>query len=154
MKSSASLPHVTISTDGACLSNPGPGGWAALLRYDGKDREISGGQEDTTNNRMEMIAVIQALQVLKKPCRVTLRTDSQYVCRGMTEWIEQWQARGWKTAGKKPVLNKDLWQELIDAARRHRIDWIWVKGHAGDADNEYVDKLARKQAQMLAGQEM
>lgn len=134
--------QVTIYTDGACSGNPGPGGWAALLIYGNQEREISGGETETTNNRMEMMAVLQALKKLKEPCQITLVTDSQYVLKGMTEWVHGWQKRGWKNAEKKPVKNVDLWEALIAAAKPHHIDWQWVKGHAGDVNNERVDALA------------
>ena len=133
---------VTIYTDGACSGNPGPGGWAALLIYGAKERELYGHDDATTNNRMEMKAVIEALKTLKEPCTVTLVTDSQYVLKGMTEWVAGWQRRGWKNTEKKPVKNVDLWLELIAAAKPHRITWQWVKGHNGDANNERVDALA------------
>jgi ribonuclease HI len=136
------LPLVEIATDGACKGNPGPGGWGALLRSGATERELSGGDPDTTNNRMELMAAIEALNALKRPCRVTLSTDSRYVMDGLTKWIKGWQRNGWKTADRKPVKNADLWQALIDAAAPHRIDWRWVKGHAGHPDNERADKLA------------
>jgi ribonuclease HI len=133
---------VEIYTDGACRGNPGPGGWAALLTLGEREKEISGAENPTTNNRMELQAVIGALQALKRPVEVRLYTDSQYVRRGMLEWVPQWKARGWKTADKKPVKNQDLW-ELLDAqAARHRIEWHWVPGHAGVPGNERVDALA------------
>ncbi len=138
---------VEISTDGACLGNPGPGGWAALLRHQGRERELSGGEAATTNNRMELMAAIMALEALKEPCQVVLRTDSRYVQQGIGEWLPNWHRRGWKTAGGGAVKNQDLWQRLDAAAARHRVDWRWVKGHAGDADNERVDALARAQAE-------
>ena len=137
---------VEIHTDGACLGNPGPGGWAALLRYHGRERELSGGEADTTNNRMELMAAIMGLESLKEPCQVALTTDSQYVRQGITQWMANWVRRGWKTAGGDPVKNRDLWERLHAAAGRHRIDWHWVKGHSGDPDNERVDVLARNQA--------
>ncbi|MBU6268505.1 MAG: ribonuclease HI [Sphingomonadales bacterium] len=136
------MKDVDIFTDGACKGNPGPGGWGALLRMGAAEKELSGGDPVTTNNRMEMTAVIRALQALKAPCAVTLHTDSRYVIDGMTGWIFGWQRNGWKTAAKKPVLNADLWMEMIEAAKPHKIDWRWVKGHAGHAENERVDKLA------------
>ncbi len=129
-------------TDGACRGNPGPGGWAALLRTGEKEREISDGEPLTTNNRMELVAAIRALQALKRPCRVHLSTDSNYVRDGITKWIFGWQKNGWRTADKKPVKNAELWQELLDAAKPHKIDWRWVKGHAGHPENERADKLA------------
>ena len=136
------LTQVQIFTDGACKGNPGPGGWGAIMRMGDKERELSGGEPQTTNNRMEMTAVIEALKALKRPCRVTLSTDSRYVMDGLTKWIKGWQRNGWKTADKKPVKNADLWQALIDAAAPHRIDWQWVKGHAGHPENERADALA------------
>jgi ribonuclease HI len=136
------MKHVEIFTDGACKGNPGPGGWGAVLRMGNHEREISGHAPATTNNRMEMTAVIRALGALKEPCRVSLHTDSRYVIDGMTAWIFGWQKNGWKSAAKKPVMNTDLWQELIAAARPHRIEWIWVKGHDGHPENERADRLA------------
>jgi ribonuclease HI len=136
------LPVVEIYTDGACRGNPGPGGWAALLRTAGKEREIAGGEELTTNNRMELVAAIRALEALKKPCRVALYTDSNYVRDGITKWIHGWRRNGWRTADKKPVKNAELWQELCSAAEPHRIAWHWVKGHSGHPDNDRVDALA------------
>ena len=133
---------VDIYTDGACRGNPGPGGWAALLSAGGREKEISGAQIQTTNNRMELQAVIAALQALKRPVDVRLYTDSQYVRRGILEWLPQWKARGWRTADKKPVKNLDLWQLLETAAARHRIKWHWVRGHAGIPGNERCDALA------------
>ncbi|AWV06942.1 ribonuclease HI [Marilutibacter maris] len=143
---SESSKSVEIHTDGACLGNPGPGGWAALLRYQGRERELSGGEADTTNNRMELMAAIMGLESLKEPCRVALTTDSQYVRQGITQWMANWVRRGWKTAGGDPVKNRDLWERLHAAAGRHRVDWHWVKGHSGDPDNERVDTLARNEA--------
>ncbi len=136
------LPHVEIATDGACKGNPGPGGWGAILRAKGKERELRGHADHTTNNRMELLAAIEALKALKTPCNVTLTTDSVYVRDGITKWIHGWKTNGWKTAARKPVKNADLWQELLDAASRHTIDWRWIKGHAGDPDNERADALA------------
>jgi len=138
--------RVEIHTDGACLGNPGPGGWAALLRWRGIERELAGGEAATTNNRMELLAAIMALEALREPCGVVLSTDSQYVRQGITEWIGNWVRRGWKTAGGGPVKNRDLWERLHAAAARHAVDWRWVKGHAGDPDNERVDQLARAEA--------
>ena len=135
---------VEIYTDGACRGNPGVGGWGARLRYDDKVKEIFGGELDTTNNRMELTAAIEALKVLKRPCDVELYTDSQYVRKGITEWIESWQQRGWKTAGKKTVKNKELWQQLLSLTEQHQVKWIWVKGHAGTEGNEIADELANK----------
>jgi ribonuclease HI len=136
------LPQVEIFTDGACKGNPGPGGWGALLRMGAHEKELAGGEPNTTNNRMELTAALQGLNALTRPCRVTLYTDSRYVMDGLTKWIHGWQKNGWKTADKKPVKNADLWQELLAAAHPHRIDWRWVKGHAGHPENERVDKLA------------
>ena len=136
------LPHVEIATDGACKGNPGPGGWGALLRFGTKEREMSGGEKPSTNNRMELMAAIKSLEALKQPCRVTLSTDSRYVMDGLTKWIHGWQKNGWKTADRKPVKNAELWQALLAAAKPHRIEWKWVKGHAGHPDNERADKLA------------
>ena len=133
---------VEIYTDGACRGNPGPGGWAAVLSAGGREKEISGAQLRTTNNRMELQAVIEALQALKRPLQVRLYTDSQYVRRGILEWLPQWKARDWKTADRKPVKNQDLWQQLEQAAARHRIEWHWVPGHAGVPGNERCDLLA------------
>ena len=138
--------HVDIHTDGACLGNPGPGGWAALLCWRGIERELSGGEAATTNNRMELMAAIAALETLKEPCTVVLTTDSQYVRQGITEWMAGWIRRGWKTSGGEPVQNRDLWERLHAAAGRHTVDWRWVKGHAGHPENERVDQLARLQA--------
>src|SRR6187549_1042705 len=134
---------VEIHTDGACLGNPGPGGWAALLRYGSTERELAGGEADTTNNRMELMAAIAALEALKSSCEVVLHTDSQYVKKGIGEWLPNWIRRGWKTAGGDPVKNKDLWERLQSAAQPHQVRWQWVKGHAGHPENERVDKLAR-----------
>jgi ribonuclease HI len=136
------LPLVEIATDGACKGNPGPGGWGAVLRFGTTEKELSGGEPLTTNNRMELTAAVEALNALKKPCRVRLSTDSRYVMDGLTKWIHGWRRNGWKTADKKPVKNAELWQALLDAAAPHRIEWIWVKGHAGHPDNERADKLA------------
>lgn len=142
-----SLSAVTLICDGACSGNPGPGGWGVILRYldaSGQkvEKELSGGENPTTNNRMELTAAIQGLMQLKKPCHVTIVTDSEYVKRGVTEWLSGWQARGWKTADKKPVKNQDLWQQLIAAMAPHQLKWQWVKGHAGHPDNERADALA------------
>lgn len=136
--------ELQIFTDGACSGNPGPGGWAALLRYGDNEKTLSGGEPDTTNNRMEMMAVIEALESLKRACTVAIHTDSRYVMDGMTQWIHKWKASGWKTAAKKPVKNADLWQRLDDAASQHAIEWHWVKGHSGHPENERVDALARR----------
>ena len=140
---------VEVHTDGACLGNPGPGGWAALLRYGPHERELMGGEAATTNNRMELMAAISGLEALSEACEVVLFTDSQYVRQGITEWMPGWVRRGWKTAGGDAVKNRDLWERLHAAAARHRIDWRWVKGHSGDPDNERVDTLARDQATLL-----
>ena len=133
---------VEIATDGACKGNPGPGGWGAILRQGAKERELSGAEPLTTNNRMELMAAIRALSALTRPCRVELSTDSKYVMDGITKWIFGWQKNGWRTADKKPVKNGDLWQELLAATQRHDIKWIWVKGHAGHPENERADALA------------
>jgi ribonuclease HI len=137
-------PKVVIFTDGACSGNPGPGGWGAILMYGDKEKELCGGEAATTNNRMEMMAAIQALESLNRPCKVELHTDSQYVKNGITEWMRGWKARGWKTADKKPVKNEDLWKRLDEARLRHEVDWRWVKGHNGHEHNERADGLARK----------
>ncbi|OZA20629.1 MAG: ribonuclease HI [Novosphingobium sp. 17-62-19] len=136
------MKHVQIFTDGACKGNPGKGGWGALLRIGDHERELAGSEKDTTNNRMELMAAIQALQALKQPCQVTLHTDSKYVIDGITKWIFGWQKKGWKTADNKPVKNEDLWRLLVDVVRPHKIEWVWVKGHDGHPENERVDKLA------------
>jgi len=141
------LPGVEIFTDGACKGNPGPGGWGAILRANGKEREISGGETPTTNNRMELMAAIEALNALKRPCHVQLWTDSNYVRDGITKWIHGWRRNGWKTADRKPVKNAELWQALLDACQPHRIDWHWVKGHAGHPENERADALACAEAE-------
>ncbi len=135
---------VVIYTDGACSGNPGPGGWGAILMAKGQSKEICGGELATTNNRMELMAAIQALEILTKPCRVELHTDSQYLRTGITEWIRGWKARGWKTADRKPVKNEDLWKRLDEARTRHAVDWRWVKGHNGHELNDRADALARK----------
>lgn len=135
---------VEIYTDGACRGNPGPGGWGALLRYDGTEKTLYGGETNTTNNRMELMAAIQALSALKRPCRVELTTDSQYVRKGITEWMADWKRRGWKTAAKKPVKNRDLWEQLDALVEQHDICWHWVRGHSGHAENEQVDALANQ----------
>ncbi len=136
---------VEIFTDGACSGNPGPGGWGALLRYRGHEKELAGGEADTTNNRMELMAVIAGLEALKRPSRVRVVTDSAYVKNGITQWLPRWKANGWRTAGKKAVKNQDLWERLDRACATHRIEWEWVKGHAGHDENERVDGLARSQ---------
>ena len=134
---------VEIFTDGACSGNPGPGGWGAILRAGGRTKEIHGGEPHTTNNRMELMAAIEALRALKRPCHVVLTTDSVYVRDGITKWMFNWQRNGWKTADKKPVKNAELWQALQDASRQHQIEWKWVKGHSGHPENERADELAR-----------
>jgi ribonuclease HI len=139
----AERPAVEIFTDGACRGNPGPGGWGAILRYGEVEKELSGGEPATTNNRMEMTAAIAALEALKRPCRVRLYTDSQYLRDGIMQWLAGWKARGWRTADKKPVKNVDLWQRLDAVAAPHQIEWIWVRGHAGHPENERADALAR-----------
>ena len=139
--------NVTIFTDGSCLGNPGPGGYGAILIYKGNRKELSEGYSLTTNNRMEMLAAITALESLKEPCDVELTTDSQYVRQGITSWLKGWKAKGWKTSNKKPVKNKDLWQRLDAANETHRVDWQWVKGHSGHPENERCDDLARGAAE-------
>ncbi|MDR6992483.1 MULTISPECIES: ribonuclease HI [Luteimonas] len=136
------MKSIEIYTDGACLGNPGPGGWGALLRYKATERELSGGEPLTTNNRMELMGAIAALEALSEPCEIVLHTDSQYVRQGITEWMRNWIKRGWKTAGGGAVKNQDLWQRLQIACERHQIDWRWVKGHSGHPENERVDALA------------
>jgi ribonuclease HI len=136
-------PRVQIWTDGACSGNPGPGGWGAILTFNGAEKEFSGGEPATTNNRMELTAAISALEALTRPCAVDLHTDSQYVRHGVTSWMHGWKRNGWRTADKKPVKNEDLWKRLDEAAQRHDIAWHWVKGHAGDPMNERADALAR-----------
>ena len=135
---------VTIYSDGACSGNPGPGGWGALLSYGDKQREIKGGEADTTNNRMELMAATEALNALTRACKVSLYTDSEYVRKGITEWIHRWKANGWRTAAKAPVKNADLWQALDAACKQHDVSWHWVKGHAGHPGNERADELARE----------
>ena len=143
------LKPVEVHTDGACLGNPGPGGWGALLRYGSTERELVGGESATTNNRMELMAAIVALEALTAPCEVTLHTDSQYVMKGLTEWLPGWVRRGWRTAGGDPVKNQDLWLRLQAAVARHKVHWRWVKGHNGHVDNERVDRLARGAAETI-----
>ena len=145
------LPLVEIATDGACKGNPGPGGWGAVLRFGDTEKELSGGERLTTNNRMELMAAIEGLNALKKPCRVRLSTDSRYVMDGMTKWMKGWLKNSWRTADKKPVKNSDLWQALSAAAKPHRIEWEWVKGHAGHPDNERADRLASDAAISASG---
>ncbi|MBK8073752.1 MAG: ribonuclease HI [Ramlibacter sp.] len=146
--------QVEIHTDGACKGNPGPGGWGALLKSGGTEKELFGGELGTTNNRMELMAVIEALSALRKPCEVTLYLDSEYVRKGITEWIHGWKAKGWRTAARQPVKNADLWQRLDALAHGggHRISWHWVKGHAGDPGNERADELANRGVAMALGQ--
>lgn len=135
---------VEIYTDGACRGNPGPGGWGALLRYGSAEKQLWGGARETTNNRMELSAAIEALNALKRPCRVKLYTDSEYLRRGITEWLANWKRNGWRTAARQPVKNADLWQALDQAASRHKIEWHWVKGHSGHPENEVADMLANR----------
>lgn len=142
---------VDIWTDGACKGNPGPGGWGALLRYGAHEKTLYGGELDTTNNRMELLAVIEALGALRRRCAVVLHTDSRYVQQGMTEWLPNWKRRGWKTADKKPVKNVDLWQRLDEQVARHDVRWQWVKGHAGDPGNERADQLANQGVEVALG---
>jgi len=149
LSGSASPARVRIYTDGACKGNPGPGGWGALLQLDGSEKELYGGEPDTTNNRMELTAVIRALEALKRSCEIDLYTDSQYVQKGISEWIVSWKRRGWKTADKKPVKNVDLWVELDRLVGGHRIRWHWVRGHAGHPENERADLLANKGIESL-----
>jgi ribonuclease HI len=138
------LKQVEIFTDGACRGNPGPGGWGALMRYQGHEKPLYGGEKDTTNNRMELTAAIEGLKALDEACDVQLTTDSQYVRKGITEWMANWKARGWKTASKKPVKNVDLWQALEQQVARHQVEWHWVKGHSGHRENEIADQLANQ----------
>jgi ribonuclease HI len=140
---------VEVFTDGACLGNPGPGGWAALLRFGGREKELSGGEPDTTNNRMELMAAIAGIEALKRACSVIVVTDSEYVRRGVEEWMARWKANGWKTSDKKPVKNRDLWERLDAALASHDVRWHWVKGHAGHVENERVDALAREAAEAI-----
>jgi ribonuclease HI len=136
------MSEVVVYTDGACRGNPGPGGWGVLLKAGDRERELSGGELDTTNNRMELTAAIEALRALRRPCLVALYTDSEYLRKGITEWLPRWRQRGWRTASRKPVKNADLWRMLDELAAEHRIDWHWVKGHSGDPGNERADALA------------
>jgi len=145
-------PSVLIYTDGACRGNPGPGGWGAILISNGHEKELCGGELATTNNRMELMAAIQALEALNKPCKVELHTDSQYMRNGITEWVHAWKKRGWKTAAKAPVKNEDLWRRLDEARLRHDVDWRWVKGHAGHELNERADQLANKGMKQTLGE--
>ncbi len=142
---------VELFTDGACKGNPGPGGWGALLRYGNVEKELWGGEPETTNNRMELMAVIRGLEALKRPCRVIVTTDSQYVKNGITQWIHNWKRNGWKTSAKKPVKNADLWQRLEEVAGRHAIEWQWVRGHTGHAENERADALANRGIEEMIG---
>jgi ribonuclease HI len=144
------MDKIEIFTDGACSGNPGPGGWGAILRTKGVEKELSGGEKDTTNNRMEMMAVIVALEALTRPCEVTVTTDSQYVIKGMMEWLPGWKKRNWLTAGKKPVKNVDLWHRMEKAATSHKLDWVWVRGHQGHAENERADQLAVTAREQIA----
>jgi len=145
------MTEVVIYTDGACSGNPGPGGWGVVMRWQGKEKELYGFEPVTTNNRMELMAAIQALEALQRPTTVSLHTDSKYLLDGITKWIPNWQRNGWKTAAKKPVKNEDLWRRLIEAMRPHQVDWVWVKGHAGDPGNERADALARRGIEEAAG---
>jgi ribonuclease HI len=148
--SGAKQTEVEIFTDGACLGNPGPGGWAALLRYKTVEKYISGGEPDSTNNRMELMAAIRALETLRRSAHVRLTTDSQYVKQGIESWLQRWIANGWRTSDKKPVKNQDLWERLAAAAKAHNVDWHWTRGHSGHTENEQVDKLARDAALAVA----
>lgn len=143
---------VVIFTDGACKGNPGPGGWGAWLSFNGKDKELCGGEANTTNNRMELTAVIRALQALTRPCTVELHTDSKYVQQGITTWIHGWKKNGWRTADKKPVKNDDLWKTLDELAQQHQIDWRWIKGHVGHVGNERADELANQGVLSVLGE--
>ena len=145
------MTEVVIYTDGACSGNPGPGGWGVVMRWQGKEKELYGFDPVTTNNRMELMAAIQALEALQRPTTVSLHTDSKYLLDGITKWLPNWQRNGWKTAAKKPVKNDDLWRRLIEAMRPHDVDWVWVKGHAGDPGNERADALARRGIEEAAG---
>ena len=145
------MTEVVIYTDGACSGNPGPGGWGVVMRWQGKEKELYGFDPVTTNNRMELMAAIQALEALQRPTTVSLHTDSKYLLDGITKWVQGWQRNGWKTAAKKPVKNDDLWRRLTEAIRPHDVDWVWVKGHAGDPGNERADALARRGIEEAAG---
>ncbi|WP_297324118.1 ribonuclease HI [Nitrosomonas sp.] len=145
---------VEIYTDGACKGNPGIGGWGALLRYAGHEREIFGGEKLTTNNRMELLAAIRALESLKRPCKVHLHTDSQYVQKGISQWIDAWKAHNWRTSAKKPVKNEDLWKLLDQLTQQHDIEWCWVRGHSGNNDNERADELANRGVEMISTDDM
>ena len=144
------MDHVELFTDGACSGNPGPGGWGVILRAKGQEKELSGAEKNTTNNQMEMIAVIAGLEALKRPCQVTITTDSQYVIKGMTEWLTGWKAKNWKTAAKKPVKNVELWQRLDKAVAPHQVKWEWVRGHQGHVENERADQLAVAAREQIA----
>jgi len=141
--------HVELYTDGACKGNPGPGGWGALLRYKASEKKLFGGEPDTTNNRMELTAAIEGLRALQRPCTVVVTTDSEYVKNGITQWIQGWKQRGWKTAAKKPVKNADLWRQLDQEVEKHQIEWRWVKGHSGHPENELADFLANQGVEQL-----
>ena len=145
---------VEIYTDGACKGNPGVGGWGALLQIMGKERELCGGEAHTTNNRMELLAAIRALEALKRPCRVVLHTDSKYVQQGISIWVHNWKQRGWKTAANKPVKNEDLWRTLDELANKHHVQWVWIKGHAGHDGNERADELANRGIEQLLNESM
>jgi len=145
---------VNIYTDGACKGNPGVGGWGALLQIDGKERELCGGEAHTTNNRMELLAAIRALEAIKRPCRIILHTDSKYVQQGISVWVHNWKQRGWKTADKKPVKNEDLWRTLDELAGKHHVQWEWIKGHAGHDGNERADELANRGIEQLLNESM
>ncbi len=145
------MKSVELVTDGACLGNPGPGGWAAILRYGDHKKELFGSEPFTTNNRMELRAAVEGLRALKEPCRVTVTTDSEYLKKGITNWIERWKQNGWRTAGKKPVANQDLWQQLDELTRRHQVRWQWTRGHASHADNNRCDELATLAARQASG---
>jgi len=145
------VPTVEIFTDGACRGNPGPGGWGAILRAGGREKELYGAEAETTNNRMELTAAIRALEALTRPCTVSLTTDSEYVKKGISEWLPNWKRRGWKTAGRKPVKNADLWRSLDDLAQCHAVSWHWVRGHAGHEENERADELANRAIDELLG---
>lgn len=147
------MEHVEIFTDGACSGNPGPGGWGTILRAKTSEKELSGGEKMTTNNRMEMMAVIAGLEALKRPCHVTITTDSQYVMKGMTEWLKGWKAKNWKTAARQPVKNADLWQRMDAAAQPHKLVWQWVRGHDGHPENERADQLAVDARTLIAKQD-
>jgi ribonuclease HI len=152
--SARATPPVEIFSDGACSGNPGPGGWGAILRYGEREKELMGGEPATTNNRMELMAAIAALESLKRPCRVRLSTDSTYLKEGITRWIKDWKRRGWKTADKKPVKNVDLWQRLEAALEPHEVEWLWVRGHAGHPENERADRLAREGLKAALGRQL